>query len=244
MKRPVRVPKQVSESLHHRLNSYAIVASAAGVGLLALAQPAEARIIYTPANIKLRPNRSYYLDINHDGVRDFELDNVNVSPRSCTCYIQQVLVTKKQNGKGIWGTSHNPLSYASALSSGVQIGSNRKLTAGQKLMWGGSVNKSNHSSYRTYGLWKNAENRYLGLKFISVRGQQVHYGWARLSVTVAGKPPYATAVLTGYAYETIPNKPIIAGKTHGGNQATLGHLATGASAIPAWRVKPTAATSH
>jgi hypothetical protein len=58
-----------------------------------------------------------------------------------------------------------------------------------------------------------------------------------------------TAVVTGYAYETIPNKPIITGKTKGPDvvtlqPATLGHLATGASAMPAWRVKQTAATTH
>jgi len=51
---------------------------------------------------------------------------------------------------------------------------------------------------------------------------------------------YITATLTGYAYETIPNKPIIAGKTHGKDvitlqDASLGHLAAGASAILAWR---------
>jgi len=46
--------------------------------------------------------------------------------------------------------------------------------------------------------------------------------------------------MSGYAYETIPNKPITAGKTEGPDvitvqPATLGHLAAGASAIPAWR---------
>jgi hypothetical protein len=59
--------------------------------------------------------------------------------------------------------------------------------------------------------------------------------------------------LTGYAYETIPNKPIIAGKTEGpdessvdeANPATLneptlqpsslGLLAMGATGLPAWR---------
>jgi hypothetical protein len=46
--------------------------------------------------------------------------------------------------------------------------------------------------------------------------------------------------LSGYAYETIPNKAIIAGKTIGRDVITvqpgsLGHLAAGASAIPAWR---------
>jgi hypothetical protein len=36
-------------------------------------------------------------------------------------------------------------------------------------------------------------------------------------------------VITGYAFETIPNKPIIAGKTRGKDDATLGQLAQGAS---------------
>ena len=49
-------------------------------------------------------------------------------------------------------------------------------------------------------------------------------------------------MLTGYAYETVPNKPIITGKTTGPDvitldPATLGHLAQGASGISAWREK-------
>lgn len=46
--------------------------------------------------------------------------------------------------------------------------------------------------------------------------------------------------LTGYAYETIPNKAIIAGKTHGKDvitldDASLRHPARGAAAFPGWR---------
>jgi len=74
---------------------------------------------------------------------------------------------------------------------------------------------------------------------------KTHYGWARMSVRVKGTNLAAT--LTGYAYETIPNKQIIAGKTKGpdvitAQPATLGHLAAGASAIPAWRTEPAGAT--
>lgn len=83
----------------------------------------------------------------------------------------------------------------------------------------------------------NVRNRYLGLSF-KINGK-THYGWARLNVKLM---PYHgfTATLTGYAYETIPNKPIIAGKTTGPDivtvqPATLGQLAAGAAAIPAWR---------
>jgi hypothetical protein len=92
--------------------------------------------------------------------------------------------------------------------------------------------------YHTLGSWADVKNRYLGVTF-TARGK-IHYGWARLTVELSRKPFKATVILTGYASETIPNKPIIAGKTKGpdvvsGQPATLGHLAHGASAIPAWR---------
>jgi hypothetical protein len=59
----------------------------------------------------------------------------------------------------------------------------------------------------------------------------------------------ATGILTGYAYETIPNKAIIAGKTHAPDEepgpaslktrtsesATLGMLALGAPGLSIWR---------
>jgi dethiobiotin synthetase len=40
----------------------------------------------------------------------------------------------------------------------------------------------------------------------------VHFGWARFSVTEHG-----VATLTGYAYETVPYKPIVTGDTEGNN---------------------------
>jgi hypothetical protein len=58
----------LSHSVHKRLNSYALAASAAGVGALALAQPAEAKIIYTPAHKTLHNGEGFYLDLNHDGL--------------------------------------------------------------------------------------------------------------------------------------------------------------------------------
>jgi hypothetical protein len=92
---------------------------------------------------------------------------------------------------------------------------------------------------------KGVKHRYLGLKF-KIKGQ-FHFGWARIAVTTARNN--FTATLTGYAYETIPGKGIIAGKTKGPDvttvdPASLGHLAAGASAIPAWRVNRSAATTH
>jgi hypothetical protein len=102
---------------------------------------------------------------------------------------------------------------------------------------------------------KGVKNRYLGLKFY-ISGK-VHYGWARLTVTFDGK--FFVETLTGYAYETIPNRPIITGATKGTDDrndveppnpaaltapaskpATLGLLAMGAPGLSIWRRKETA----
>jgi hypothetical protein len=78
----------------------------------------------------------------------------------------------------------------------------------------------------------------LGFRFVINKGW--HYGWARLSVKL-DKSGNIEGALTGYAYESVPLKPIIAGRTKGPDvitvqPATLGHLARGAAAIPPWRV--------
>ena len=73
--RPTRTPANLSESIHHQLNMYALAAGAAGVGVLALAQPVEAKIVYTPAHRVIGPDSRYLLDLNHDGITDFTIAN-------------------------------------------------------------------------------------------------------------------------------------------------------------------------
>jgi hypothetical protein len=81
----------------------------------------------------------------------------------------------------------------------------------------------------SWGQWKDVRNRYLGFKF-AIKGK-THYGWALLNVTFNPKNLKITAILTGYAYETIPNRAMIAGKTQEADErdqpATLGRLALG-----------------
>jgi hypothetical protein len=222
----------LSDSVHRRLNMYALAASAAGVGILALAQPAEAKIVYTPAPrwVSLR-NLTYYLDLNHDGLMDFELVDY-------TAIATMIGVYAKGSNQIKGGTSFGYA--AAALRAGDRIGPSKKFAPWHRIML--YAHCLSNSCYRTSnrGPWDNGgkgfKNHYLGLKFF-INGK-AHYGWARLSVTVAHLD--MNVILTGYAYETIPNKPIIAGKTKGADvitlqEGTLGHLARGASAIPAWR---------
>jgi hypothetical protein len=97
------------------------------------------------------------------------------------------------------------------------------------------------------GNWPDAQAPYLGLEF-TAQGQK-HFGWARIN-WVNGR---GSATLTGYAYETEPNKPIRAGDTGpianarvpemcGApatvatlRQATLGLLALGSAGFDIWR---------
>jgi hypothetical protein len=219
---------QLSKSLNQQLNMYALAATAAGVGWLASVQPAEARIIYTKAHLVIPPGMAYGIDLTHDGFDDFQIDNLY---RTSQSYPPDVELFALGNFKGdaVAGLfkSRSNTSYAYALFRGAKIGPSRKFSGGDML---GTYNS------RVFGKWDNVRDRYLGLH-LQIKGK-VYFGWARLSVSFVH--PRIAAVLTGYAYETIPNKPIIAGKTKGPDvttvsPASLGHLAAGASAIPALR---------
>ena len=226
MKRPTRVPLQLSESLHKRLRAYTLAASAAGVGVLALAQPAEARIEYTPADEWLPINQTFYLDLNHDGVDDFRFRLVSTST-SMGIYARNLAVLNAESNQlrnGVYSVSSQNTVCASALPKGIGVGRKSPFTSGGFMFEKSHLSTTQNSICPWLRVKKHA---YLGLRF-TINGQ-VHYGWARLGYISANHP--AKAKLTGYAYETIPNKPIIAGKTHGKDEATLGRLAQGASVV-------------
>lgn len=225
---PDRAPADFCGWSNQRLSMYALAASAAGVGVLALAQPTQARVVFTPAHVKITPNHHLFLDLNHDGIKDFELTNAAAGSS------EFVEVHALQSGNGLAQASGdcNPSVGVAALLAGVQIGKGQVFSHNLYCMAqyigadGGSL-----------GPWAGGvKNRFLGFQF-TVKGR-THFGWARLSVTPA---PF-TEMLTGYAYETIPNKPIVAGKKMGSEgarleRASLGHLAKGVVTVPEGRRK-------
>jgi hypothetical protein len=230
MKRPARVPSQVSESLHRRLNAYALAASAAGVSALAVAQPAQARIVYTPTHHVITFGHPYDLDVNNDGRRDFRLSNgATTGGTSCGNSSGMAADGLRSGYNSIVGKDISFHQSASALRAGVPIGAANQSRGNMAVVKYNFCSKTS----RFYGQWANGgkgvKNRYLGLKFYI--GKQAHYGWARLNFAVLHHEPEFKATLTGYAYETIPNKPIIAGQTHGRDDAILGRLAQGASGL-------------
>jgi hypothetical protein len=236
MKRTSKRQLNLSDSLHRRLNSYALAASAAGVGALALAMPAEAKIVYTHAHLRVgaRSNTGFNLDLNHDGTNDFTFAHGYFFSTTTGFWGSIVhMLPYKADGNGIMGNGN-----ASALQAGAKIGPGNRFSHYGSMASARGTGRSSHTQF--YDAWANGgkglSNRYVGLRFL-IKGK-VHYGWARVSVS---KFRFG-ALLTGYAYETVANKPIIAGKTKGPDVITvqgadLGHLAAGAAAIPAWRAK-------
>jgi hypothetical protein len=221
----------LSASLQRHLNAYAMAASAAGVATLALTQPVEAKIVYTKVHIDL-PHR-YPLNLNHGKVAPFSIRWYPGSGNGGSGL--SIRPTKHKSQNQIWGTvsytrgpTHQKRYVASALSAGVTVGPNSmKFQAKNTDMFNfGSTGIG--SQWWSGGQWRDAQNKYLGLKFYV--NSKPHYGWARLTVSIGGD----YTLLTGYAYETIPNKPIITGKTKGPDvvavhPGSLGALAAGAS---------------
>lgn len=240
MQRP-RTPSRLSETVHRRLNLYALAASAAGVGLLAQTTPAEAKIVYTKTHQVI----GYYgicdLDLTHDGNVDFLVQQTGYTQSTTTLQLSRWLFAKPALGNGIAGKGN----YASALKAGADIGHHRRFidggSNGATMAFVSLFSDFSIRRHRTEGDWPKANNRYLGLKFKI--GGKFHYGWARLNVHAGHGVINST--LTGYAYETVPNRPLKAGQTRTGatqlseqnspipspdasRNSTLGELARGA----------------
>jgi len=227
-----RQTAQANPRFEKRLTAYIAAAGAAGVGMLALAAPAHAKIVYTPDNKQLPANGDLSVDLNHDGILDFVFSNFY----SSTSSVLGLSISPDNPSNEIFSAGSVDHSvFAAALPAGVKIGPNGKFQ--KRLGEGVAIGNNLNDSCR--GPWVHARERYLGLKFI-ISGQ-IHFGWARLNVNCVFPQP-VHAVLTGYAYETVANEPIVSGDTNGpdlsDDPGTLGNLARGAAAISSWRGQP------
>ena len=232
----------VPDSIRQHLHTYALAASAAGVTMFALVPLGEAEIIYTPANLQISPIGTYTLDVDNDGTTDFTFFD--------TYY--DALGTLAVKGARSWNRvalASGKLSRdAAAIRSGRGIGPRARFGGSgySVVMASGWYNVYFPYNFRCRGPWKDKQNHYLGLQFMI--GSEIHYGWARLSETCY-KGNRNSAVLTGYAYETVANRKIKAGQESGTDDGieqpddaildqaapTLGVLAQGARAHRMWR---------
>ncbi len=239
-----RAAISLNRALDRKLFDYATAAGAAGVSLLALAPASQAEIVFTPANQLINVHTPLSLDVNNDGVTDFTLRDilevcietsggVRRTPE-CSEFTFQNLYAR---GNGSNAVAMGATS-ASALPVRTKVGPEDKFGNDVSLE---SCTTQNGTFQHDGGPWLNAKNLYLGLQF-TIDGQ-IHYGWARLTVSTNKTTCVTKALLTGYAYETEPNTPITTGKLSGADEvgaierpeATLGALALGSAGLQAWR---------
>jgi len=233
MKPRQRIASDLSESVNRRLEAYSLAAAAAetvnacdlhagpchhsrarwpylagALGALALAQLAEAKIVYTPANVNIRGS-SYYnrFDLNHDGINDIAFTQGCLAET----FVHRCWFDAKplQKGNGIEGVTHSSTNYgwAAALKAGAVIG------PAKQFVQAATVTMASTDRGHGKGYWWYSQPRYLGVAF-EIKGK-IHYGWMRLKGS-----SNRGATLTGYAYETIPGKSIRAGQTKGPDDFT------------------------
>jgi|HubBroStandDraft_6_1064221.scaffolds.fasta_scaffold26541_3 hypothetical protein len=218
-KRPV---VRLDRHLEKKLISYALAASAAGVSVLACSPQAEAKVFFTDTWIPIAPNTATTnIDLTNGGTVNFTIAN----KQSCSTYhcFETMNVLPQNSRNAVWGAN----TYASALGSGVSLGSNGQFQAGHQRMAAdrAGFGRSGTESYRSTGQWRQATRLFLGVKFI-IQGE-IHYGWVRVDAAATFAGMYAA--VTGYAYESVPNQPIKTGQTSGSikkrNQGTKGSAA-------------------
>lgn len=209
-------PTPLNNVSSKRLLAYATMA---GASVAAFTAHANAEVIYTPIHANV--NSNFFIDLDHDGLDDFRVYSYDLSGQGEVDVFgargNRIVAANQPCG----GRRDTP--SAAPLPAGTEIGPGKPFE--------GSANCMAFSDSGSHnGPWFHLQHRYLGFAFM-IEGK-VHFGWARLSLG-----PFVfnnTATITGYAYETVAGKTIVAGDK--GNAATtflpsgtLGELALGAS---------------
>jgi hypothetical protein len=232
-----RKNSSLSGAVDHRVNLYSIAAAAASVSMLALAEPAEAKVVITNVNIPITQH-GISIDLNQDGVTDLKfkyLTNPGASRLASYLSVEPI------KGNAVVANA----GYVSALMRSAKIGPSAH--------FGGNVGNSSLLEEKScdfygcklFGKWGgNHPNRFVGVKF-QIHGA-THYGWVR--VTVSSNKTEGDALsgtVTEYGYETIANKRALAGVPSNnaqedearniGSGPSLGALALGTDGLALWR---------
>lgn len=236
-----RETAKLSKSLHGQLDMYGLAAAATTISIAALSSSAQAEVVFTPAHQEIY--NPVTIDLNHDGIPDFRLVERNF-------FFDSAGIVALSNGSNRIMSSGGTRGFVTNLLAGYRVGPNSAKfrpggTSSQEPGRGKLMLDCQATSVSgvCVGPWDKTQNAYIGFQFL-IEGE-THYGWARLKVDV--KVPDFAFYLTGYAYETIANKPIITGQASGTDDASseksgkssaanLGMLSAGASALSMWRL--------
>lgn len=239
----LRSVRRLRIDLEKRLGAYTAVGS---VALSAgVAPSAHAGITYTPVRTSCSLGfPAVDIDLNHDGITDFSIQNFTSSFRgSISLFLDYLDITAASDNQ----VAVNGAAYAVALSPGQSIGPSLTFANGVAAMasFGSLLSFDAQPAVGTEqgsgGSFANVRNKFLGLK-LSFNGKS-YYGWGRVNSEVLLHPGGARGVskhgriacgLIDYAVEDTPDVPIKAGEgaipvnPDLDNSDSLGWLAFGA----------------
>ena len=184
-----RTKNAISKALDSRLFLYALTAGTT----LTAAQTANAEVRFTPSNAVLQGySGSFAIDLDHDGSADVTLI---IRPVVCC--------SGYGSAPGLVASGDASNQIATRYRGADPLNRTARIEKGQPFhAW------AIMTSAIGYGAWQGGENKFLGVRFL-INGN-FHYGWIGFrSVTL--HYPVITANLAGWAYETEPNKSILAG---------------------------------
>jgi len=175
---------------------------------------ANAQIVYTDVTpdqvisaTTIPSTEDYNIDLNNDGINDYKIScsrSGGICPLapSSRLYINFISDSALNSNAVVTGTS---ITYPLAMNLNDSISSGLSFSSFGYLR----RNTSGGPCTGTFGVWSYSIDRYLGLKLIV--GGNTYYGWARMQIDVVTGIPSCT--IKDYAYNSIPNQPILAGDT-------------------------------
>jgi len=225
----------IDTALDQRLLLYVFAAGAT----LACAVPSQAEVVFTPSNAVFRGLGKFDIDIDNDGTSDFTLltEMKHYSTYSLVPDLfaygnppSHQIITGRV---GFWGVGD-----ALALPKNTRIGPGQRFRAFALM------------ETPFYGGYWHVNSRCLGVRFL-INGE-VHYGWIGFREV---RPIPVAVRLYGWAYESVPDKEILAGDTGSGtgtsapldssaSPTSLEILAAGQAAIDQRRKRNTPAGGH
>ncbi|MFN0190352.1 MAG: T9SS type A sorting domain-containing protein [Bacteroidia bacterium] len=183
---------------------------------------ANAQIVYTDVipdstmnciGSGLSCTKNYNLDLNNDAITDFVLTAFRVAPLQIGLDKYSNVTASPLNGNAVKDTLVNtnhvsiPLQFNAVIDSNLLLQQSWQTLGSHSLkegLYGGGL-----AFDTVWGLWDSLSDYYLGLRL--EQSGQTHYGWVRLRVDVPST--YASIIVRDYAYNSIPNQPILAGQT-------------------------------
>jgi hypothetical protein len=189
--------------------------------MMVLLTPLNAQIVYTdviPDTSLFSNGGIYHLDLNNDGIIDFNIKHTSssIGPTTyCTGSRTNNYIYVTPSGiNEVTGDSinffTNDLAFNTIINDSTLTWKNDSNQLIESSFWNCTLSLPHFWNQNNLGNWYNAVNGYLGLKLYA--GGNIYYGWVRMNTHVS------SFTIQDYAYNNIPNNLIAAGDS--GNTIT------------------------